>query len=586
MLKGIIRFAALASIERMRILLLLSGTIIAILITFGSVTASCSCSQSHCDQSFAKLDQSYDENRDSTDLISDTTGQQIRSVCSERSEPGEKERNQDEDGPSRSGSSEGINFKTRHVKAFKQALEKNGFTVQEGKLGYIDFIEYFIEGLLPNVGGNNPTSKYLSFLVPPAPGHEVGSVMANYSKALGLSGTTTHRWNLGPDEAIVFVGRTPPKCKYFSFDNYIFTGSYEDKIRWLSAPIGDTLNNLVIKTEGTPNGRHGNPFNQNTVVILTADRGIDRRIRAAAQSAGYPESIINTMVFPSSMLHMGVEDNSDIFYTVIRPALYKDKQAGEKYLNNPPAVIFRITPNESTTPDPYKVPEQRVRGAGTTELDLMDDLEELRKAILNEYSGLNATELPTSIWGPPGNNAFQKGINVFGPDNDACYLWTATQALSTQIPWMDVWPSPSDFIDTYYPFMRDSQVTLGNDPNEFLIVYGVNHAATGKATYMNFVVNGVDGWNGVAAATNLDFSGTAQEYLPNNPNAKYLYVYKVVRNCAEDSNCLVVPTGPDAYGIALDQPLFITWRLYLEKATKTGPSYNEIVYDKAIKFDP
>jgi hypothetical protein len=40
------------------------------------------------------------------------------------------------------------------------------------------------------------------------------------------------------------------------------------------------------------------------------------------------------------------------------------------------------------------------------------------------------------------------------------------------------------------------------------------------------------------------------------------------------------------YGIDLDQPLFIAWRLYLENATKTGPSYSEILYDRAIKFDP
>ena len=30
----------------------------------------------------------------------------------------------------------------------------------------------------------------------------------------------------------------------------------------------------------------------------------------------------------------------------------------------------------------------------------------------------------------------------------------------------------------------------------------------------------------------------------------------------------------------------IGFRSYLEKATKTGPSYSEIVYDRAIKFDP
>ena len=35
----------------------------------------------------------------------------------------------------------------------------------------------------------------------------------------------------------------------------------------------------------------------------------------------------------------------------------------------------------------------------------------------------------------------------------------------------------------------------------------------------------------------------------------------------------------------MDQPLFIAWRLYMENATKTGPAYSEIVYDRAIKFD-
>ena len=67
-----------------------------------------------------------------------------------------------------------------------------------------------------------------------------------------------------------------------------------------------------------------------------------------------------------------------------------------------------------------------------------------------------------------------------------------------------------------------------------------------------------------------NFNGTAEEYLPDNPNAKYLYVYKIARNCNGDPHCFKVPTGPGAYGIGLDQPLFIAWRSYLEKATKTG----------------
>jgi hypothetical protein len=567
--KGVV---GLMPIDRMRILFLLSGIIIVLLSTLGNISASCSCSQSHCDQSFSKFDQSYGENRDSTDLISNTV-LQIQSVREER--PVRPERPVREERP--------------NVEAFKQALAKDGFTVQEGGFEYVNLIDLYFSNpvFMPTAAGNNPTTKYIGYLVPPAPGYEVPKLFAEKAATFGMSQSLLPYWNLGPDEAVVFVGRTPPKCRYFSFDSAMQAGTYEDKFLWMWPSIGDTLNNLVIKTEGTPNGRPGNSFNQNTVIIHTADRGIDRWIRAAAQSAGYPDSIINTMVFPSAMLHMGVKADSDIFSTYIRPALYEDQQAGDKYLQNTPAVLFRITPNKSTKLDPYMVPKQRVRGSGTTEFELTDDLEQLRNAILEKYSDLDARELPTSQWFPPSNDAFQKGINVYGPDNDACYLWTATQTLSTQIPWIN--PVIENFNHHYYPFMVDSEVTLGNNSNEFLIVYGVNHVATRKATYSNFVVYAAEGWYGVGAVTDLDLNGTAQAYLPNNPNAKYLYVYKVARNC-DESHCFEVPSDlnptEQKYGIPVENPLLIGWRLYLEKATKTGPAYTEIVYDKAIKFDP
>src|SRR5690606_20188914 len=134
-----------------------------------------------------------------------------------------------------------------------------------------------------------------------------------------------------------------------------------------------------------------NPYNQTTMLVSTADKGIDQRIRDAAQSAGYSDGIINTQVIPSSMANMGVENNSDTFAVFHRPALFEDKQAGDDYIANKPGVVFRITPNESMQLDPYDMPELRVRGTGTTEFDLMDDLEELRIAILNKYTDLNAT---------------------------------------------------------------------------------------------------------------------------------------------------------------------------------------------------
>ena len=73
--------------------------------------------------------------------------------------------------------------------------------------------------------------------------------------------------------------------RYFSFDLYLMDRTYGNETRWIYGTLGDTLNHLVINTEGTPNGQPGNPFNQTSIVVTTADKGIDQRIRAAAQGS-------------------------------------------------------------------------------------------------------------------------------------------------------------------------------------------------------------------------------------------------------------------------------------------------------------
>jgi hypothetical protein len=226
------------------------------------------------------------------------------------------------------GTSLAQNATTGDVNAFKQALEKDGFTVQKGGLGFFDAIKLHDLGVLPSCYGTNPTTKYLVYFVPPAPGHEVPAQFAKIAKTIGLSANLSSFWNLGPDEAVVFVGRTPSECRYFSYDHYLVDRTYGNETRWIFSNIADTINNLVINTEGTPNGLAGNPCNQTTAIIATADRGIDQRIRAAALSAGYPSGIFNTQVLPLGMLNMGLENNSDTFAIILRPALFKDEQVG------------------------------------------------------------------------------------------------------------------------------------------------------------------------------------------------------------------------------------------------------------------
>ena len=59
------------------------------------------------------------------------------------------------------GTSLSQNTTTSDVKAFQLALEKDGFTVQEGEVGPLDLIKLYSIGFIPTAAGNNPTTKYL-----------------------------------------------------------------------------------------------------------------------------------------------------------------------------------------------------------------------------------------------------------------------------------------------------------------------------------------------------------------------------------------------------------------------------------------
>jgi hypothetical protein len=64
----------------------------------------------------------------------------------------------------------------------------------------------------------------------------------------------------------------------------------------------------------------------------------------------------------------------------------------------------------------------------------------------------------------------------------------------------------------------------------------------------------------------------------------------VSRSCAWSEmvkSALFVPVMPPnlaPYGVGLDEPGLLAFRVYVEKATTVGPSWAEVVFDRAIRF--
>lgn len=308
--------------------------------------------------------------------------------------------------------------------------------------------------------------------------------------------------------------------------------------------------------------RGGNPFNSLTIYIVTADQGIDTRVRSAAHRAGYPPPIINTEPMPQSLLNLGVGATSDIFNLLFRAAfgLNKDADAAlAAYKANPPWRVFRVTPKTAapvTSSDPFPIPKFRAHGTGETEYYLSPAVEKLREAILDAHGNGVAVQEFTSYQGPChyGLYGFENKVDDLGPSIDSLYLHT-----------------------------EKDLGTLG--PNDFFIVYGVNHEQTGKAMYTNVTMYGRTKQCALNQVPDANLLGSAAQYVPAGfADANKLYAYKIARHCGGDKNCLEVPYG--CPGMAADETAYIIWRNYLEKATKTGADPAEVVLDRAIKFSP
>jgi hypothetical protein len=468
-----------------------------------------------------------------------------------------------------------------NVPKLLQVFSSDGFEVRQGQFRILDPVSMACTGpagkpVIPSTWYNN-VQPYLSIILP---GYFWDADPWEKAKrAMPIN------YLLRQDEAVLIVGSTPPPMAYYSFQTMLFarynpaTNNYNPATGGFFAPyeatvayLGDTVNSLTVRTTGST------PYNRPMALISTGNRQTQGRIRAALQAAGYADAVINTETLPPSLVRFGYETGDQFLFTMRLAIAAGGDQAFNNFEQTVAAgnvmQVFRVRPKAEFSADPLPAPVLRTRGTGHTEMDLYPTMEKLRQAILGRFgAGFNAEELdtflPDSI--PEGYPAIQRGIAYMGPgrDGSAGYGRDANYWAS---PWFD----------------------LG--ANDFALLYGVDHAATGKATYSSAAVY-LDQTlaAGVSDVNSGDFAKTprtANSFLPGEPGIEKFYVWKVARNCHGEAACLdarlLRPEHIANCGtkIAADAPVRIGFRQYAEPATRVGPADAELIYDRVIVFRP
>ena len=476
--------------------------------------------------------------------------------------------------PARAAQDTSISPPNNQINRFLDRVAKAGYLMQEGAVSTVDLDYSYCVGALWTATYPNPGSSYLFAALPQSP----MQTAPNW---------TPNNFRLREDEAIVVIGTMPPPSAYLSLNTTMFKGTLRKDVgpSLLWVPVIDTVNNRTIRTTGAT------PFGQPFVVVSTGNRRTLGEVHAMLRSAGL-EAAINDEPIAPALFQLGLNQEAEQFAFAMRISLPTSQTETDAYVgafndnipvSNRPIRIFRVRPAvagvDQIQPvygsDPVPVPHIRVAGTGKSELDLYPTLKLLRQRIIDRYSAIyNYTDVeidPTSFQQPYSGLQRAKGYTNFpsqdGVDDggtDAIYLASENFSLPT---------------------------------GAFLVAYGAEHRATGKATYSGVTVY-ADPVVAVSLASvqSPDLQGSASDYINDQPNADMFYAWTFTRGAASGSHVTQLMTAGtlEKYcqtRFGLSQPVDLNIvrvisRAYLEPATNTRPLDTEMIIDRTLLFTP
>ncbi|MEZ4236378.1 MAG: hypothetical protein R3F59_09495 [Myxococcota bacterium] len=403
---------------------------------------------------------------------------------------------------------------------------ERGYTVQEGALVRLDDRDCCEEDA--GCWFSNPTAPYLAYALPPAPGQTAPD--------LGAIDGRSPSWHLGEHEAVVLVGTAPPAVAYWG------SGTYVDVRFVLGVPtrpqgaVGPQVNGAGLGVGP------GEPF----ALVTTVDAALEAEVVSWLVADGLPAEHIGLDRVPRDLVRTGTDADADLLAHVIRLAGFADPEAGSRWLGQSGARLLRISaPDPADAIAAHPLAALPDRGSGTNEFGLAVAASALGDAIRARYPDRFALEVQLQPVQVASYACIEQGLCAFD-SSDLLYARSL-------------------------PFRLDD--------DELVVVYGVDHVASGKAAYHSVAAHELEHLLEVGV---VDWRASASPWLDGG-GAQGLYAVAFARHCdGVPGVCVEVPGG--CPGAELDESLLLASRAYLDPATGTGPLAAELLPDRAIKI--
>jgi len=392
--------------------------------------------------------------------------------------------------------------------------------------------------------GNNPTSPYgqPNFIDP-------------------LTKSPSPNIQLDSDEAVVIILRTPPQVKYYSFVQYLF--QIHGQSNPVFASLSDAVNHKKLGTTGSTQIGAA-PFDQYAALVWTADMNTFNTIKVNLLKSGLPAQAINLYPLPSILptnpafkLQYGYGASSDSFSMLMRSALPAVPKNFESYKTEKPFYVLKVSPVKHETPNPAPVLGYSIASTGKIEpAGLQLALAKLVNAIKANYETTYTLQ-----------NQKVEYSKILG--------WDCISGSS---------PCLGDNYDALYSQDLEKSLVV-KSVDDFVVIAGVNHQKTGKATYLNHSVYDMKKVAGIVSVDDSMMTTESALYHSASTNPKdsityqNLYAYIISYNCTGRKFCLQIPapTPDNPVGLKPGAAFSVYGRSYLEPTSLVRPLDTEVI---------